>query len=148
LPTSAEAKIFHQDRQHRPGKKIVHSAEGIHKLTRKLTMKALKAVAKDNAQQKNIAQFYYLQVIDDSMETIGNPSFPLNSYICIDTTRYPKHNDFVIAQASSAGEIVFRQLIINGKQRILHPLNIKYSDIQMADDGFVQGVICHVIKLF
>jgi SOS-response transcriptional repressor LexA len=108
-------------------------------------MKLLKAVAKDYTAP---AQVHYLQVIDDSMEAIGGTTFPLNSYICIDSTRYPKHNDFVIAQASSASEVIFRQLVIEDKQRILHPLNIKYSDIKMADDGFVQGVICQVIKIF
>jgi SOS-response transcriptional repressor LexA len=113
-----------------------------------LLQKDLLSLREPSHKGSTTTHIYYLQITDGSMETSKGISFPINSLICVNTAREPKYQDFVIAQASSATEVMFRQLILIDQQAFLHPLNPNYPDTPIEEDGIIYGVVSQLIKLF
>lgn len=69
------------------------------------------------------------------------PQFQENDLLIIDPERKAKNRDFVLANMTSSGEIVFRQLISDGKHRLLKPINTIFPTIKLNDDDKILGVI-------
>lgn len=62
---------------------------------------------------------YALKVIDSAME----PFFPRGTLLIVDPSVQPKDRSYVIAKSSGASMPIFRQLIINGPDKLLKPLS-------------------------
>jgi SOS-response transcriptional repressor LexA len=70
---------------------------------------------------------FALKVIDDSMQ----PEFNEGDIIIVSPHEIPDHDDYVIIK-DIEGATVFRQLKRYGKTRVLHPLNLKYPDMEFS----------------
>lgn len=64
-------------------------------------------------------QSYALKVIDGAME----PFFPKGTLLIVDPLITPKDGSYVIARTHASSTSIFRQLIINGTDKLLKPLN-------------------------
>ncbi len=71
---------------------------------------------------------FALEVKGDSME----PEFSEGDRITVRPQAKVNHNDFVVIK-NSEGEATLKQIKKVGKKRTLHPLNPKYSDIELSD---------------
>jgi SOS-response transcriptional repressor LexA len=86
---------------------------------------------------------FVLQVDDNSMQSTqaDTPTFLTNDLIIIDTSRQPKHNDFVIAKLPKLPSVVFRHYVIEKNVAMLKGLNPEYPDITVTPDVEMIGVV-------
>ncbi len=89
------------------------------------------------------AQCFALQVKDNSMVNKNgeNISFLKEDYIIVDTSRSPRHNDYIIAKLPDSTQMTFRQLLIDGTERHLKALNTQYNTITLSDAIRICGVV-------
>src|SRR3990167_1930130 len=81
---------------------------------------------------------FALRVKGDSMW----PQFQENTILIIDTAREQKNRDFVIVYVKKNDEVLFRQLIIEGKTKYLKAINDIFPTIQFeARDKIIGTVI-------
>lgn len=73
---------------------------------------------------------FALQTQDDSM----SPRYEIGAIIIIDPELAPKSRNIVIAQKPS-GEVIARQLIIDGNDHYLKPNNLKYPAYLISKDN-------------
>ncbi|MBF0623505.1 MAG: helix-turn-helix domain-containing protein [Magnetococcales bacterium] len=87
---------------------------------------------------------YSLRVTGDSMEI----EFCENDLILVDPTRLPGHNQFVVVGVSGDGQIhtTFKQLVIDGPQRYLKPLNPRYPIIPIDERTVFCGAVVAKFK--
>ena len=78
---------------------------------------------------------YALQVIGNSMA----PEFWDGCIVIVEPGGAARHGSFVVVDC--AGDVVFRQLQIDGERRLLKPLNPDYSVIELAGSHSVRGVV-------
>ena len=79
---------------------------------------------------------YALQVVDDSME----PEFKRGCIIVIDPSGVIEHGSYVIAMVENG--YIFRQLVIEGDEYFLQPLNEAYMhEKRQIDADAIEGVI-------
>lgn len=78
---------------------------------------------------------YALRVQGDSME----PKFSEGSILVVDPDRQAVHGSFVIAKQN--GECTFKQLIKDGPDWYLKPMNERYPVKQMTEDMAICGVV-------
>ncbi|MBF0620374.1 MAG: LexA family transcriptional regulator [Magnetococcales bacterium] len=78
-----------------------------------------------------------LRVSDDSME----PEFLEGDVIIINLVSESKHGRFVVASTSSGRRATFKQLILDGEERYLKPLNDRYPVANVTDDAIIHGVV-------
>jgi len=103
-----------------------------------------KTIASPCPERKN-KNIFSLRIKGDSM--IGkNMAFTEGSYIVIDPDQNHKEGDYVVAIKSAAKEAVFRQLITEGGNDILVPLNPQYKTIE--EDFHIIGVMIVHINYF
>lgn len=76
---------------------------------------------------------YALRVLGDSME----PEFPDGCVIIIDPGHVPRDGSYVVVEY--AGDIFFRQLVIDGERRFLKPVNPKYGAFELVPPYTVRG---------
>lgn len=76
---------------------------------------------------------YALRVMGDSME----PEFPDGCVIIIDPGHAPRDGSYVVVEY--AGDVFFRQLVIDGERRFLKPLNPKYGGFELVPPYTVRG---------
>ena len=76
------------------------------------------------------------------------PYFDDKSIIFIDTQLEAQNRSFVVAYIASSDEVILRQLLIDGKSKILNPLNTAFSSIKLDADDRLIGVVAHVKKSF
>ena len=69
------------------------------------------------------------------------PQFQENTILIADPTRKPKNRDFVVVYIKKNDEILFRQLIVEGKYRFIKAINKMFPTIQLQDCDKVIGVI-------
>ena len=69
------------------------------------------------------------------------PQFQEKALLIIDPGRKPKNRDFVIAYSQRDNDIKFRQLILDGKQGKLCPLNQLFEPVPLDDLNNVIGVV-------
>lgn len=85
---------------------------------------------------------YALLVEGDSME----PMFPNGATIIVEPEEDAHHGSYVIVR-QNGGEATFKQLIIDGGQYYLKPLNPRYPIMQMRDDATICGVVKEIRML-
>lgn len=83
---------------------------------------------------------YALRVQGDSME----PRFPDGAIIIVEPEADPKNGSFVIARQNGS-EATFKQLIIDGGQRYLKPLNDRYPILNVSSDTVICGVVKQMV---
>jgi len=76
---------------------------------------------------------YALRVIGDSME----PEFVDGCVIIVDPGYAAKDGGYVVVEY--AGDVFFRQLVIDGERRILKPLNPKYGSFELVPPYTIRG---------
>ena len=91
---------------------------------------------------------FALRVRDDSMESTGGISFPVNSIIVIDPDHNVEHGAYVIVRIESDMQITFKQLMVDGKRRFLKPLNPRYPIIELNCEATFFGIIRQVSMIF
>jgi len=76
---------------------------------------------------------YALRVLGDSME----PEFADGCVIIVDPGHAPHHGSYVVVEY--AGDVFFRQLVVDGERRILKPLNPKYGSFELTPPYTIRG---------
>ncbi|HSC94038.1 MAG TPA: S24 family peptidase [Burkholderiales bacterium] len=76
---------------------------------------------------------YALRVLGDSME----PEFPDGCVIIVDPGHAPHDGSYVVVEY--AGDVFFRQLVIDGERRFLKPLNPKYGAFELVPPYTLRG---------
>lgn len=92
---------------------------------------------------KNI---FSLRVKDDCME----PEFLEGDLIVVKPSIEPNNNDYVIVKDHQGNKATFKQLKKYGSKVILHPLNPKYTDLELdqTDRYEIIGVIVEKVKKY
>ena len=76
---------------------------------------------------------YALRVLGDSME----PEFPDGCVVIVDPGHLPRDGSYVIVEY--AGDVFFRQLVIDGERRLLKALNPKYGVFELGPPYTLRG---------
>ncbi len=82
---------------------------------------------------------YALRVSGDSME----PKFPHGAIIIVEPDEEAKNGSFIIVRQNGS-DATFKQLIIDGSQKYLKPLNDRYPIMPLKDDAVMCGVVKRV----
>lgn len=69
------------------------------------------------------------------------PQFQENTILIIDPIKEPKNRDFVIAYTKKSDEVLFRQLVIEGKYKFIKAINEIFPTIQLEEGDRVLGVV-------
>lgn len=80
---------------------------------------------------------FALRVKGDSMW----PQFQENTVLIIDPTREQKNRDFVVVYIKKSDEILFRQLLIEGKNKFLKAINDIFPTIQLQASDKIIGIV-------
>ncbi len=84
---------------------------------------------------------YALRVRGDAME----PTFPDGSIIVVEPERSPAHGSYVVAIPQPGSEATFKQLIKDGGQWYLKPVNARYPLVSLPSIDGVIGVVVEMI---
>jgi DNA polymerase V len=76
---------------------------------------------------------YALRVVGDSME----PEFADGCVVIIDPGHAPRDGSYVVVEF--AGDVFFRQLVVDGERRFLKPLNPKYGGFELIPPYVIRG---------
>jgi SOS-response transcriptional repressor LexA len=117
-----------------------------------------KKLAKNYQPDKNAAWIPYagdpieeafaLQIRGDGMEALNGISFVEQSFIIVAPHRMVHPEDFVLIRIKNEEEVILRQLVVGGKQRLLKPLNPRYPMIEMKAGITLCGVVCQTLQKF
>lgn len=69
------------------------------------------------------------------------PQFQENSILIIDPEKEPNNRDFVICHIEDNNELIFRQLLVDGKTRFLKPINNLFSSVLLKERDKIIGVV-------
>lgn len=69
-----------------------------------------------------------IKMPDSSME----PLFPKNSLLIIDPEKTPRDRSFIVVKLHNFHEVIFRQLLIDGKESYIKPLSPDFERFRMA----------------
>jgi transcriptional regulator with XRE-family HTH domain len=72
------------------------------------------------------------------------PYFGEESIIIVDYSIQPKNKNFVLAYISETNEVILRQILIDGKSKVLSPLHSDFSSREMKKEDKIIGVVIHV----
>jgi SOS-response transcriptional repressor LexA len=89
-------------------------------------------------------QAFSLRVEGDSME----PEFPSGCVIFVDPQTQPLNGDYVIVALDDSHQATFKQLVLDGAQRYLKPLNSRYPIIPINREARVCGVVREMRKAY
>ena len=78
---------------------------------------------------------YALRVLDDSMA----PEFWQGCIVIVDPGQTAQHEAYVVAE--TGGEVILRQLIIDGERRFLRPLNPAYPTLEWDPPHILRGSV-------
>ena len=84
---------------------------------------------------------FALRVRGDSMQSSTGASFPEGCVICVDPEISPDNGTFVVAKFPNSDEATFKQLVIEGGERYLKPLNDRYPIIPIDEEVQICGVV-------
>ncbi|WP_040439340.1 LexA family protein [Algicola sagamiensis] len=96
-------------------------------------------------RDKSIPNCFALEVRGDSMQSPYGVSFPEGSIIFVDPNATPKNKSFVIAIQKDADCASFKQLIIDGSEKYLKPLNPQYPLIKIETEILICGVVFDMV---
>lgn len=85
---------------------------------------------------------FALRVEGDSME----PDFPPGTLLIVEPEMDPQPNDFVIAK--NGGDATFKQLVKDGADWYLKPLNSRYPMKQVLEGTHIVGVVRESVRKF
>lgn len=134
----------------------IHSIEKISKLIFLDWMDAIRWPANKNKFKNServltsapvSSKAYVLRVKDLSMEPIFMPG----TFLIVDPEKQPKDRSYVIAKISGYAEPIFRQLIINAKNRYLKPLTPdlkKYKMTPLNCDDLIIATLVQATRNF
>ncbi len=80
---------------------------------------------------------FALKVTGDSME----PIFPHGCFIIVEPEIEWQNRDFVVVRQSMNAECTFKQIIKEGDQILLKPLNSRYPIMELKADAVICGVV-------
>ena len=83
---------------------------------------------------------YALRVEGDSME----PRFPSGAILIVEPEEEARNGSFVIVRQNGA-DATFKQLVIDGGQAFLKPLNPRYPIMEMRSDAVICGVVKQMV---
>ena len=83
---------------------------------------------------------YAVRVQGDSME----PKFPDGAILIVEPDEYPQPGRFVIVRQANSEDTTFKQLIEDGGNRFLKPLNPRYPILLLHEDDIFCGVVKRV----
>lgn len=83
---------------------------------------------------------YALRVEGDSME----PKFPHGAIIIVEPEDEPRNGSYVIVRQNDS-DATFKQLVIDGGNTYLKPLNDRYPIMQMRADAVICGVVKQMV---
>lgn len=91
---------------------------------------------------------FCLRVRGDSMvdPSGAGPSFPEGTKIIVEPDREPGHRSFVVVKSADEEEATFKQLIIEGQDMYLKPLNPAYKTKPFPPEGRIAGVVIQAIQ--
>lgn len=85
---------------------------------------------------------FALRVKGDSMvNPVGSVSFPEGIIIVVDPTIVAENGSYVVARLNGSTEATFKQLVIDGNQQYLKPLNPRYPLIPINEECQICGVV-------
>lgn len=84
---------------------------------------------------------YCLRVRGDSMVRPDGTGFPPGTIIVVDPELEARNNNFVVVRFSNSDEATFKQLVIDGPNKLLRALNPGYPSIPVSDDARLCGVV-------
>lgn len=87
---------------------------------------------------------YALRIQGDSME----PMFPNRSVIVVDPVIAPQHGSYVVVRLERAEQATFKQLMIDGANAYLKPLNPRYPILEMSEEATLCGVVRQMVMDF
>ena len=76
---------------------------------------------------------YALRVLGDGME----PEFADGCVVIVDPGYVPRDGSYVVVEF--AGDVFFRQLVVDGERRFLKPLNPKYGGFELTAPYILRG---------
>lgn len=82
------------------------------------------------------------------MQSAGSVSFPDGCYIIVDPTGQPEHGKYVVAMKSDSEKSTFKQLIFDGDDKYLKPLNNQYPILEVDQDTIFCGIAIDSIVRF
>jgi len=89
---------------------------------------------------------YALRVIGDSMENpAGRPTYPAGSIIIVDPEKQAENLSAVVVRLVNSKEATFKQLIVQGGERHLKPLNPRYPIMPLDEAAMLCGVVVQTI---
>lgn len=69
------------------------------------------------------------------------PQFQENTILIVDPTREQKNRDFVIAYIKKSDEVLFRQLVIEGKYKFIKAVNDIFPTIELQGNDKIIGIV-------
>ncbi|CDL86618.1 LexA family protein [Xenorhabdus cabanillasii] len=84
---------------------------------------------------------FWLEVKDDSMNSPNGLSIPQGMIILVDPEVKPITNNLVVAKLEGEKKLTFKQLITEGYDTYLKPLNPQYNMIPLSDKIHILGVV-------
>ncbi|MBE8595280.1 LexA family protein [Xenorhabdus sp. BG5] len=84
---------------------------------------------------------FWLEVKGDSMVSPNGLSIPQGMIILVDPEVKPTPNNLVVAKLDGEKELTFKQLITEGYDTFLKPLNSQYNMIPLSNQVHIIGVV-------
>jgi len=95
---------------------------------------------------------YALEVRGDSMQSPYKASFPEGCFILVDPNKQADNMSYVVAMTADTEQATFKQLVTDGAEKYLKPLNPQYPLIKIEQEIIICGVVfdmvCHVDQGF
>ena len=76
------------------------------------------------------------------------PFFGDGSIIAVDCNKSPQNRSFVVAYIANRDEVVLRQLLIDGKTKLLTPMNNAFATLSLSMGDYIIGVVAQTKKFF
>lgn len=82
------------------------------------------------------------RVVGDAMR----PLFDENTIVVVNSNSELQSRKYVLVRINQSNEIIIRKLLVDGKDRILQPLNTSFPSISLHSDDCILGVVIASIK--
>ena len=90
-----------------------------------------------------------LRVVGDSMYCPGNPkSLSEDEIVVVDPEVAALHRDVIVARMETTDKATVKQLVIDGDEKFLNPLNDRYKPIPIDGNVILVGVVMDVVRRF
>lgn len=106
-----------------------------------VTLKNTESIMRDSSIQDGR---FALRVKGDAM----TPQFQDGTILIIDPHKEAANRDYVIAHLIETNEIVFRQILVDGKYRCLKALNNSFPILELKKNDIVIGIIIQGRSIF